>query len=79
MFVFDDVHSDAASGHVANVFGGGKAGMKEQISLRNIPDNYGHKFQLEHGQVFDSEAERTDLADHANTRVKSGFGSTAVG
>ena len=31
MFVFDDVHSDAASGPIANVFGGGKAGMKQQI------------------------------------------------
>jgi hypothetical protein len=40
--------------------------------------HYGHKFQLAHGQhstadVFDSEAEPANLADHGNTRVVRGF------
>jgi hypothetical protein len=45
MFVFGGVHSNAASGHIANVFGGGKAGMKEQIGRLAIA----HSFALFRG------------------------------
>ena len=38
--VFDDVHSDAASGHIANVFGGGMDGMKEQIGRLAIAHSF---------------------------------------
>ncbi len=40
MFVFDDVHSYAASGHIANVFCGGKAGMKKQIGRLAIAHSF---------------------------------------